>query len=62
MHTRKKGGERKDKKNERMREAVEQRHAEAGVPKPTHDQPDIVTYKQGSQADDNRQNYPNPKG
>jgi len=58
-HPRKKGGERKDKKNQRMREDVAQRHAEAGEPGPSTDQPDIVTYKPGHQSDHNRQPQPN---
>ncbi len=57
-HPRKKGGERKDKKNERMHEAIEVRKLNAHDPTPTTDQPDIVTYKPGSQGDHNRQPRP----
>lgn len=53
-HGRKKGGERKDKKNERMREDVAFRHAMQRPPKPTTDQKDIQSYKPGSAGDDNR--------
>jgi hypothetical protein len=56
-HTRKKGGVRKDKKNERMREDIAERHDRAIV-RPTTDQHDIVSYKPGSQRDDNRQPGP----
>ena len=51
-HTRKKAGERKDKKNERMREEV----AERKVAPHEHetDKGDIVTYKPGSAGDFNR--------
>lgn len=48
---RKKGGERKDKKLQRMREAVEVRKENAGPAKPSNDQKDIVTFKSGSQND-----------
>lgn len=50
-HERKKGGQRKDKKMERMREAVEKRKEESGDVKPTTDQPDIQTFKPGSASD-----------
>ena len=50
-HERKKGGQRKDKKMERMREAVEKRHREAGGEKRTTDQQDIQTFKPGSASD-----------
>jgi len=53
-HTRKKGGVRKDKKNERMREDVASREAMAKPPHPTADQKDIVDYKPGSASDQNR--------
>ena len=56
-HARKKGGERKDKKNERMREDVAVRKSMAH-PHPTTDQKDIVDYKPGSQGDDNRHQPP----
>lgn len=52
-HTRKKDGQRKDKKNERMREDVQQRHENA-APKVSHDQKDIQTHKPGSQGDRNQ--------
>ena len=53
-HPRKKGGERKDKKNQRMHEDVAQRADQAHEPRPTNDQPDIVTYKSGGPSDQNR--------
>lgn len=53
-HERKKDGQRKDKKNERMREDVALRHATAKPPKPETDQLDIQTYKPGSAGDQNR--------
>jgi hypothetical protein len=56
-HTRKKGGERKDKKLERMREDIATRKSEAAG-HPTTDQPDIITYKSGSEGDNNRQHHP----
>ncbi len=56
----KKGGERKDKKNERMREAVAERKAHAAPPRPSNDQPDIVTFKQGG-ADDQTRNPANER-
>jgi hypothetical protein len=57
-HTRKKGGQRKDKKNERMHENVAFRKAIAQEPRPTTDQHDIVSYKSGSHSDDNRRPRP----
>lgn len=57
-HPRKKGGERKDKKNERMRNAVETRHKLAQDPRPTTDQHDIVDYKSGGPSDRNQQPGP----
>jgi hypothetical protein len=54
-HTRKKGGERKDKKNERMREGEAWRHAMAPPPRPTNDQRDIQEFKPGAADDQNRQ-------
>lgn len=56
-HTRKKDGQRKDKKNERMREGVAERH-EHELAKRSTDQHDIVSYKPGSQRDDNRRPGP----
>jgi hypothetical protein len=53
-HPRKKGGQRKDKKNERMREDVAQRKAEHQDDRPTTDQHDVVDYKSGSHSDANR--------
>jgi hypothetical protein len=53
-HLRKKHGQRKDKKNERMREDVADRKATQHEPKPTTDQHDVVDYKPGSQRDANR--------
>lgn len=50
-HHRKKGGVRKDKKLERMREDVEERKANAAEPTPESDQHDVVPYKMGSQRD-----------
>ena len=58
-HERKKGGERKDKKNERMREDVSFRKSMAEPPRPTHDRADIIDYKQGGKDDTNRQPRPN---
>lgn len=58
-HIRKKHGERKDKKNERMHEAVEYRKAIAQEPHPTTDQKDVVSYKSGGPSDKNRQPRPN---
>jgi hypothetical protein len=52
-HPRKKGGVRKDKKNERMREDVSERKANAHE-KRTTDQVDIIDYKSGSANDANR--------
>lgn len=55
MHERKKkDGQRKDKKMQNMREAVEKRKASAAPPKPTRDEKDIITYKTGSQGDRNQ--------
>jgi hypothetical protein len=53
-HIRKKGGVRKDKKNERMREDLAWRKAMAKPEHPTNDQKDIVDYKPGSAGDANR--------
>lgn len=56
-HTRKKDGERKDKKQERMHEAVKERKVEADH-KTTTDKGDIINYKPGSAEDSNRQSGP----
>lgn len=53
-HPRKKGGERKDKKNERMREDVAIRKIWAHEPKRQTDQGDIQAFKPGSAGDLNR--------
>jgi hypothetical protein len=58
-HPRKKSGERKDKKNERMREDVTIRKIWAHDPKPHTDQPDIQSFKSGGADDKNRQARPN---
>ena len=57
-HLRKKDGQRKDKKNERMRESEAYRKAMAHEARPTTDQNDIVSYKSGSHSDDNRRIRP----
>jgi len=49
----KKGGERKDKKNARMREDVQRRRETEGETGGSTDQPDIVKYKPGSREDRN---------
>ena len=51
---RKKDGQDPGKKRRRMRAAVAQRQAQAAPEKPSHDQPDVVKYKQGSAADRSR--------
>jgi hypothetical protein len=51
----KKHGERKDKKRERMRKTVQERQARAGAPRPSGDQADLVRYKPGSPLDRNWQ-------
>lgn len=61
-HPRKKGGQRKDKQNERMREDVANRKAHAEAPGPSTDQNDVVKYKSGSQGDSNRQSHPTQPG
>jgi hypothetical protein len=48
---RKKDGERKDKKARRMRASVEARHAHAGAPRRSTDQPDVQLFKPGSASD-----------
>ena len=52
---RKKQGERKDKKRERMRKAVQERQANAGEPRPSTDQVDLQRYKPRSPLDRNWQ-------
>lgn len=52
---RKKQGERKDKKRERMRKAVQERQAHAGAPRASTDQADLVRYKPGAPHDRNWQ-------
>lgn len=47
----KKGGERKEKKTARMRSEVESRKEHAGAPRPSHDQPDIQSFKPGHASD-----------
>jgi hypothetical protein len=51
----KKDGENTGKKNERMREAVRERHEHAHAPGRSTDQGDIQTYKSGSPNDRTRQ-------
>lgn len=50
-HERKKGGERKDKKTARMREAKEFKHGMAKPKKPSTDQWDVQTHKPGHASD-----------
>ena len=50
-HLRKKGGERKDKKTARMREAEEFKHGMAAPKKPTTDQWDVQVQKPGAPSD-----------
>ena len=50
----KKDGQDKNKKLRRMREDEARRHANAGPERPSHDQADVVTYKQGSASDRSR--------
>jgi hypothetical protein len=52
-HERKKGGERKDKKNKRMHEAVEMRHELSDKQPHETDQKDVMTYKRGTGGDRN---------
>jgi hypothetical protein len=54
----KKQGQDKGKKMRRMREDEARRHADAGPDRPSHDQPDVVTYKQGSASDRGRRGAP----
>ncbi|MBS1717611.1 MAG: hypothetical protein JSS72_07755 [Armatimonadetes bacterium] len=58
-HNRKKGGQRKDHKLEKMHKAVAERKANAHEPKPQTDQPDIQDFKPGSRSDDLRNFNPN---
>ncbi|MEX2243586.1 MAG: hypothetical protein WD716_07030 [Fimbriimonadaceae bacterium] len=50
-HTRKKGGERKDKKVERMREAQEFKKGMEAPKKKTTDQDDVQVHKPGGPSD-----------
>lgn len=59
-HPRKKGGVRKDKKNQNMREAVEMRHELGEKNHPTTDQHDVVPFKQGGPSD--KVNNPQVRG
>ena len=52
-HERKKNGQRKDKKMERMHQDVAERKMNAH-PHPTTDQKDLQTFKPGSPADQTR--------
>ncbi len=54
----KKDGQDKNKKLRRMREDVARRHENAGPERPSSDQADVVTYKQGSAADRSRRGAP----
>ena len=49
----KKVGERKDKKNARMREDVQRRREQEQPAGPETDQPDVQTFKPGSRGDRN---------
>ena len=60
MHERKKDGQRKDKKNERMREDVAERK-ERAQPEVSTDQKDIQRFKPGSPNDENRTANQPPK-
>jgi hypothetical protein len=51
-HTRKKAGERKDKKTARMRETEDFKHGMAKPKKPTTDQHDLQSYKKGHESDE----------
>ncbi|MFN8220261.1 MAG: hypothetical protein U0S12_09055 [Fimbriimonadales bacterium] len=55
-HERKKGGVRKDKKTQKMREAVDLKHQlhDAAPERPTTDQWDVQTFKPGSAGDRTR--------
>lgn len=50
-HERKKGGQRKDKKVERLRKDLEQRAARAKPKAPQTDQHDLQTFKPGAPSD-----------
>ena len=54
----KKDGQDKGKKRRRMREDETRRHENAGPERPSTDQTDVVTYKQGSAADRSRRGAP----
>jgi hypothetical protein len=54
----KKDGERKDKKQKRMRESVRRRHEDAGPPRASTDQADIQRFKPGSASDRNTEPGP----
>jgi G6PDH family F420-dependent oxidoreductase len=54
----KKDGQRKDKKRQRMRAAVEARHQQARPPRPSRDEVDTIPYKRGSAADRTRRGAP----
>jgi hypothetical protein len=56
----KKGGERKDKKNARMREDVQARRESEAADRSGTDQPDIQNHKPGSANDANRAQPPKP--
>jgi hypothetical protein len=51
---RKKDGERKDKKRQRMHADIAARKRAAGPPRPSRDEVDTVKYKRGSAADRTR--------
>jgi hypothetical protein len=55
---RKKDGERKDKKQQRMRAAVGARHAAEGPDRPQRDEVDKVKFKRGSAGDESRRGAP----
>ena len=50
----KKDGQDKNKKLQRMRDDEARRHAEAGPERPSRDQADVVSYKPGSASDRSR--------
>jgi hypothetical protein len=54
----KKDGQDKGKKLRRMRDDEARRHADEGPERPSSDQADVVTYKQGSAADRGRRGAP----
>jgi hypothetical protein len=47
----KKDGQRADKKRQRMRESVKERHEQAGPERPSRDQADLQKFKPGSASD-----------